>query len=136
MRAFNGIRHRGTWQRVAGIAAASLLAVGVLGGTTLAAQPVWEVGHGTNHSSPAASGASSSAVSAGKTAGFFEWLHNQTPSNISQLYMNAAVTPTATLAGAVWTIKDASENPVSSGTCAPTSSWTCSFGALRSGQTL
>ena len=78
MRASKGSWPAGNSAKLAGIAAGSLLAVAVLGGTTLAAQPAWQVGHGTNHSSPAASGASSSAVSAGKTAGFFEWLHNQT----------------------------------------------------------
>jgi hypothetical protein len=136
MRAIEESRRGRTWQKLAGIVAASLLAVTVLGGTTLAAQPVWQVGHGTLYTSPTLSGASSSSVSAGKTAGFFEWLHNQTSSNISQLYLNAAVTPNATLAGAVWTIKGASESVVRTGACAPTSAWVCSFGALNSGETV
>jgi len=136
MRAIEENRRGRTWQKLAGIVAASLLAVTVLGGTTLAAQPDWQVGHGTLYTSPTLSGASSSAVSAGKTAGFFEGLHNQTPSNISQLYLNAAITPNATLAGAEWTIKDASEGRVGSGTCVPTTAWVCSFGALNSGETV
>lgn len=119
-----------------GIVATSLLAVSVLGGTAQAAQPVWQVGHGSLFTSPTASGASSSSVSAGKTAGFFEWLHNQTSSNISQLYMNASTTPGSTLVGAAWTIKDASEGFVRSGTCAPTTASLCSFGALNSGETV
>jgi hypothetical protein len=136
MRAINGPRRLHGRRRLTGILAASLLAVTMLGGTTLAAQPVWQVGHGTLYTSPTLSGASSSSVSAGNTAGFFEWLHNQTSSNISQLYMNATVTPNATLAGAVWTIKGPGETQVRNGTCAPTSAWVCSFGALNSGETV
>jgi hypothetical protein len=125
-----------TWQKLAGVISASLLAVTVLGGTTQAAQPAWNVGHGTLWTSPTASGASSSSVGAGKTAGFFEWLHNQTSANISQLYLNASMTPAATFAGAEWTIKDDAETFVRAGTCAPTTSWLCSFGALNSGETV
>jgi hypothetical protein len=129
-------RRVSTWRKLAGIVAASMLAVTVLGGTAQAAQPTWQVGHGTLYTSPTPSGASSSSVAAGKTAGFFEWLHNQTPSNISQLYMNATLTPSATLAGAEWVIKDSSEISVRSGICVPTASWLCSFGAVNSGQTV
>jgi hypothetical protein len=140
MRVIEGNRRPGAWHKFAGIVAASLLAVTVLGGTALAAQPAWEVGHGTIYTPPGApqlsSGASSSSVSAGKTAGFVEWLHNQTPSNISQLYFNATITPNAALAGAVWSIKDSSETLVRNGACAPTTASLCSFGALNSGETV
>jgi hypothetical protein len=140
MRATEANRRGRIWRKSAGIVAASLLAITVLGGTTLAAQPAWEVGHGTVYTPPTQpqlpSGASSTSVSAGKTAGFFEWLHNQTSSNISQLYMNATLTPDGTFAGAVYTIKDASGTQVGAGTCAPTSAWLCSFGALNSGNTV
>jgi hypothetical protein len=110
----------------------------MLGGAVQAAQPSWQVGHGTNYlASPApASGASSSSVAAGKTVGFFEWLHNNTPSNISQLYMNATTTPTATLVGASWTIQDDAQTVLRQGTCVPTTASLCSFGALNSGETV
>jgi hypothetical protein len=141
MRAIEANHHGRIWRKSAGIVAASLLAMTVFGGTTLAAQPVWEVGHGTVYTPPGTpqllSGASSSAVSAGKTAGFVEWLHNQTPSNISQLYYNATITPDVAFAGATaWAIKNSSETLVRSGICAPTTAWLCSFGALNSGQTV
>jgi hypothetical protein len=140
MRATDGNRRGRTWQKLAGIVGTSLLAVTVLGGTTQAAQPLWEVGHGTVYTRPGTpqllSGASSSSVSAGKTAGFVEWLHNQTPSNISQLYFNATLTPNVALAGAEWTIEDASGTQGAPHPCAPTSAWLCSFGALNSGETV
>jgi len=119
--------------------AAAVLALSVIGsGTILGATPTWPVGHGTDSfaTPQPASGASSSAVSAGAKVGFFEWLRNDDSSNISQLYMTATTTPSATVAGAQWTIKDSSGAVVRSGTCPTATPLACSFGALNSTQTV
>ena len=102
-------------RRTRGIASAmvatALVALSILGsGTALAANPTWIVGHGTDSSlvgPQPASGASSSAVSAGAEVGFFEWIRNDDTSNISQLSVVATTTPSATVVGASWTIKNA-----------------------------
>ena len=65
---------------ITGLVTASVLTLSLLaGGTALGANPNWIVGHGTD-SAPTApqpdSGASSSAVGAGRQVGFFEWLRN------------------------------------------------------------
>jgi len=140
MRATDGNRRARTWQELAGLVAASLLTVSVIGGgTASAATPAgWVAGHGTN-SSPTAlqpgSGASSAIVGAGNTVGFFEWLRNDGPSNISQLYVNE--TTSATVVGAQWTIKDSSGQPVPgrSGFCPVAPSLVCNIGALNATQT-
>lgn len=132
-----GVRHRRTRRTLAGIVAASVLALSALGGgTALGANPDWTVGHGTLWTAPTGSGASSSLVSAGSEVGFYEWLHNGDTSNISQLFLTATTSPTAAVAGAVWTIKDASENLVRSGACPAATPLACSFGALNAGQTV
>lgn len=119
--------------------AAALVASVVGAGTASAATPNWSVGHGTSYLAfPApTSGASSTAVSAGARVGFFEWLHNGDTSNISQLFLNASTSPTATVFGAQWTIKDVTDLiTVRSGTCPTATPLVCSFGALNSGQTV
>ena len=87
----------------AGIVTASLLALSVLGGGTDpgSRRAGRRSRDGLRRRRQPASGASSTAVSAGKKVGFFEWLRNDDTSNISQLYLNApAPTPTRDLAGA------------------------------------
>lgn len=125
---------------ITGLVTASVLTLSLFaGGTALAANPNWIVGHGTD-SAPTASqpdsGASSSAVGAGRQIGFFEWLRNGDTSNISQLYLTASTTPSATVAGATWTIKDAAGATVRTGVCPATTPLTCTFGALNSGNTV
>jgi hypothetical protein len=140
MRANEGNRRVRTWRKLALISSVGLLALSVIGGgTTNAATPTWTVGHGTSYlANPApTSGASSTAVSAGARVGFFEWLHNGDTSNISQLFLNASTSPTATVFGAQWTIKDVTDLiTVRSGTCPTATPLVCSFGALNSGQTV
>ena len=125
---------------ITGLVTASVLTLSMLaGGTALGANPNWIVGHGTD-SAPTApqpdSGASSSAVGAGRQVGFFEWLRNGDTSNISQLYLTASTTPSATVAGATWTIKNAAGATVRTGVCPAATPLTCSFGALNSGNTV
>jgi hypothetical protein len=126
-----------TWRKLAAIIATSVLTITIFGGTVQAAQPNWPVGHGTDYQAdPApASGASSSSVAAGKTVGFFEWLHNPGASNISRLYVNATTSSSLSLVGATWTIEDIAGN-VRGDVCAPTTAWLCSFGALNAGETV
>jgi hypothetical protein len=134
-----GVRHGRTWRTLTGLATASVLALSALGGgSALSANQLdsWTVGHGTLWTAPPPSGASSSLVSAGSEVGFYEWLHNGDTSNISQLFLTATTSPTAAVAGAVWTIKDANEVQVGSGTCPATTPLACSFGALNAGQTV
>jgi hypothetical protein len=135
------IHPRRTRWIAATVLTASVMALSVLGaGSALAAVPNWQVGHGTDSNlAPALqpqSGASSSAVSAGADVGFFEWARNNGPSNISQFYVNATTSPAATVAGASWTIKDASGTVVRSGSCPTATPLACTFGALRAGQTV
>ena len=125
---------------ITGLVTASVLTLSLFaGGTALGANPSWVVGHGTD-SAPTApqpdSGASSSAVGAGRQVGFFEWLRNGDTSNISQLYLTASTTPSATVAGATWTIKTAAGATVRTGVCPTATPLTCSFGALNSGNTV
>jgi hypothetical protein len=123
---------------------ASLFALSVLGaGAATAATPSWPTGHGQDsQASPQPdSGASSTAVSSGKTIGFFEWLRNPGSSNISQLFMNvsppaAGTTAPGTLLGVKWSIKTDSGTLVRSGTCTVGSTPLCSFGSLSAGQTV
>jgi hypothetical protein len=140
MRANVGNRRVRTWQRLGLITAAAALAMSVVGGGTASATtPAWSVGYGDSYlASPApTTGASSASVSAGARVGFFVWLHNGDTSNISQLFLNAATTPTATVFGAQWTIKDVLDTTVvRSGTCPNATPLACSFGALNSGQTV
>jgi hypothetical protein len=138
MRANQGNRHVRTWRKSASILAGSLLALSVLGGTVQAAAPKWPVGHGTDYLADPApeSGASSSSVTAGKTVGFFEWLRNPGPNNISQLYLNVTTDPVASVVGAAWTIEDNAGTVVGQGTCVSTAAALCSFGALNAGQTV
>jgi len=123
----------------AGLVMTSVIALSILGGgTALAANPNWQVGHGTNNDPTQpqpTSGASSTFVSAGQQVGFFEWLKNADTSNISQLYLTADPA-NATYVGARFTIKDANQNFVRGGTCPTTPPLNCSIGALRSGQTV
>ena len=140
MRAINAPhapRRRGL---VTGLVTASVLALSMFaGGTALGANPNWVVGHGTDSASTApqpASGASSSAVGAGRQVGFFEWLRNADTSNISQLFVTASTTPSATVVGATWTIKNAAGGTVRSGLCSTTTPLSCSFGALNAGNTV
>ena len=125
---------------ITGLVTASVLTLSLFaGGTALGANPNWIVGHGTD-SAPTApqpdSGASSSAVGAGRQVGFFEWLRNGDTSNISQLYLTASTTPSATVAGATWTIKNAAGATVGTGVCPTATPLTCSFGALNAGNTV
>jgi len=123
----------------AGLVMTSVIALSILGGgTALAANPNWQVGHGTNNDPTQpqpTSGASSTFVSAGQQVGFFEWLKNADTSNISQLYLTSNPAD-ATLVGARFTIKDGNQNFVRAGTCPTTSPLDCSIGVLRSGQTV
>ena len=135
MRAIEGNHRVSTWRKLAGITAASALAVSVLAGTAQAAAPGWPTGHGTNYLAPAASGASSSSVRAGNTAGFFEWLHNPGSSNISQLFMNVSTGP-GPVKGVAWSIQDDAGTVQRSGTCTITAVPLCSFGSLNAGLTL
>ncbi len=140
MRASTTSKARRTRGIAAAVLTASVMALSVLGaGTALAKVPNWSVGHGTssNPSDPQpASGASSTSVSAGKQVGFFEWIKNGGPSNISKLFVDATTTPSATVVGASWTIQDAAGAVVGSGTCPTATPLACSFGALRAGNTL
>ena len=131
MRATEGNHRLSNWRKLVGITAASALALSVLAGSVQGAQPGWPVGHGTNYLAPSASGASSTSITAGKTVGFYEWLHNPGPSNISQLFLNVTATPQATQVGVAWWI-DA--GPVQ--TCTINAVPLCSFGALNAGQTV
>jgi hypothetical protein len=140
MRATTLAHHRRTRATATGLVTIAVIALSILGGgTALAANPNWVVGHGTDSSTTTpqpASGASSSAVAAGAEVGFFEWLKNADTSNISQLYLTANTDPAATVVGAKWTIKDAAQNVVRSGSCPATTPLACSFGALNSGNTV
>ena len=139
MRATEGVRQMRTWRKFVVLAATLGLSLSLIGsGTVLGANPSWTTGHGSDYTLIPAptSGASSSAVSAGSEVGFFEWLHNGDTSNISQLYLNATTQPSATVAGAVWTIKNASDVVVRSGTCPTATPLVCSFGALNAGNTV
>ncbi|MBI3748692.1 MAG: hypothetical protein HY262_07595 [Chloroflexi bacterium] len=116
------------------------LALSVIGGgTAYAGTPAgWVAGFGTDSGATPqpGSGASTTAVSAGKTVGFFEWLRNDGPSNISQLFVNVTSKPTASVAGAQWTIKDnGTGGVVRSGICPTVTPLVCSLGALNDGQT-
>src|SRR5262245_33590934 len=93
MRASSTPPTRKTRGLLAGLATSALLALSILGGgTASAAQPTWPTGFGQDSQAvpQPTSGASSTAVSGGKTVGFFEWLRNPGSSNISQLYMNVS----------------------------------------------
>ena len=143
MRAIEGNHRVSTWRKLAGITAASALAVSVLAGTAQAAVPGWPAGHGTNYLAPAESGASSTFVTAGNTVGFYEWLHNPGPSNISQLFLNVAdIAPPTTAGplgaqvGVAWTIQNDSGTVLRNGTCTINTTPLCSFGALNAGQTV
>lgn len=136
MRATEGTHSMSTWRKLAGVTAASALALSVLAGTVQAAAPGWPVGHGTNYLAPSTSGASSSSVSAGKTVGFYEWLHNPGSSNISQLYMNVASSPAATQVGVAWTIQNDAGTILRNGICTVNAVPLCAFGALNAGQTV
>lgn len=139
MRATVGNRRVRTWRKLTGIIAASMLAMSAVGGgTAFASTPDWTVGHGTDSfaSPQPSSGASSTAVSAGNTVGFFEWLRNDGTSNISQLYLTARTTPSAQVFGATWTIRTSSGAVVRSGVCPSTTPLNCSFGALNPTQTV
>ena len=128
-------RRRGTHHRARHGLGAGTLASG--GGTVLAANPNWVVGHGTDSTPTAPQPARARRrprSAAGKQVGFFEWLRNGDTSNISQLYLTASTTPSATLAGASWTIKDAAGATVRSGVCPHRDPADCSFGALSAGQ--
>jgi len=116
-----------------------VLALSVIGGgTAIATTPTWTVGHGTDSfaSFQPPSGASSTAVSAGSKVGFFEWLRNDGTSNISQLFLTATTTPSASVFGAKWSIKDSSGVVLRSGDCPSTTPLSCSFGALNPSQTV
>lgn len=139
MRATIGPRRALPWRTPAAVIVASMLALSLLGaGTVFGATPGWTVGSGTDWDvvPQPASGASSTSVSAGARVGFFEWLHNGGSSNISQLYLNTTSSPAAAVAGAVWTIKDAAEVPVRSGSCPTATPLVCNFGALNAGHTV
>jgi hypothetical protein len=130
-------------RRTRGIASAmvitAVVALSILGGgAAMAANPSWVVGHGTDSFAvpQPLSGASSSAVSAGAEVGFFEWIRNDDTSNISQLSVVGTTTPSATVVGASWTIKNAGGATVGSGLCPAATPLNCAFGALRSGETL
>lgn len=132
-------RRVSSWRRLLSVATGSMLVLSMLSaGQALAANPRWVVGYGTDSffTPQPASGASSSAISAGKKVGFFEWLRNDDTSNISQLYLTAAATPAATVAGATWSIKTATGGVVRAGACPTATPLNCSFGALRSGETV
>jgi hypothetical protein len=142
MRANVGNGRVRTWRKLAGLTVTAILALSVIGvGTAIASTPAgWVAGYGTNSSATApqpTSGASTSVVSAGNNVGFYEWLRNDGPSNISQLFVNAA-TPsasTATLVGAKWSINDSS-GTLRTGDCPVAADLVCSFGAVNAGQTV
>lgn len=137
MRATEGNRRMRTRRKLTGIVAASVLALSVIGGgTAIASVPGWTVGHGTDSwaTFQPSSGASSTAVSAGKKVGFFEWLRNDGTSNISQLYLKE--TTSAAVFGAKWSIKDRDGNVLSFGDCPSTTPLACSFGALNPRETV
>jgi len=121
----------------AGLVMTSAIALSILGGgTALAKAPAWPTGHGTDFQNPFPdSGASSTTVTAGKSVGFYEWLRNPGSSNISQLFMNVAISPGDQL-GVKWTIKTDAGAVVRSGTCVINSMPLCSFGPLNAGQTV
>jgi hypothetical protein len=136
MRVTEGNRRVHAWRRLVALVATMALGLSLIGsGTAFAANPQWIVGHGTDWQNPGA-GASSTSVSAGSEVGFFEWLHNGGTSNIAQLFMTASTQPNATVAGALWTIKDANEVAVRSGACPIATPLACSFGALNAGHTV
>jgi len=138
MRATEGTHRLRKWPRAGALVALLLLIATMLPAGALAATPDWEAGYGTDSSaiSQPPSGASSSAVSAGKKVGFFEWLRNNGPSNISQLFLTATTTPAAPVAGATWAIKDSDGNPIRSGSCPTATPLNCSFGALNTTHTV
>jgi hypothetical protein len=138
MRATEGIDLLRIWPRAGALVALLLLIATILPTGALAATPGWEAGHGTDSSaiSQPTSGASSSAVSAGKKVGFFEWLRNNGPSNISQLFLTATTAPAAPVAGATWVIKDSNGTPIRSGSCPTATPLNCSFGAVNTTHTV
>ncbi|MEP6638681.1 MAG: hypothetical protein ABJC39_04965 [Chloroflexota bacterium] len=141
MRATNPTRLAQRRGLVTGLVTIAVLSLSVFAaGTAFAANPTWVVGHGTDSSLPStqqpASGASTSAVAAGNEVGFFEWLRNDDTSNISQLNLTASTSPSATVVGARWTIKNTTGSNVLTGTCATATPLTCSFGALNAGYTV
>src|SRR3954453_4265025 len=114
----------------AGLVMTSVIALSILGGgTALAATPMWPTGHGTDFHVNAASGASSSTVTAGNAVGFYEWLRNPGSANISQLFMNVATPAPGTQIGVKWTIKTDAGAEVRHGTCTINTTPLCSFGA-------
>lgn len=138
MRATEGNHRLHIRPRAGALIALLMLIATALPAGALAATPDWEAGYGTDSSaiSQPTSGASSSAVSAGKKVGFFEWLRNNGPSNISQLFLTATTTPAAPVAGATWAIKDRDGNPIRSGSCPTATPLNCSFGALNATHTV
>jgi hypothetical protein len=136
MRATDHNSSMSTWRRLVGTSAAALLVLSVLAGSVQAAAPKWPNGHGTNYLAPTPSGASSSSVKAGNTVGFYEWLRNPGPNNISQLYMNVSSSPLATQVGVAWSIQSDSGTVVRTGTCTINTTPLCSFGALNAKQTV
>lgn len=141
MRASEGSRRVSAWRKLTGLVSASVLVLSIIGsGTASAATPAgWSAGCGIDSSLAAGqepcSGASSTLVSAGHTVGFFEWLRNAGPSNISQLYVVG--TSSAATAGAQFTIKDSAGNVVAGPVSCPIASpLICSVGALNAGQTV
>src|SRR5260221_14757876 len=104
MRSTVGNRRVSTWRKFAGLVSAFVLVLSIFGaGTASAANPAgWTAGHGTDSSlaQQPGSGASSSVVSSGHTVGFFEWLRNSGPRNISQLF-DVATTSAEAVGGRV-----------------------------------
>lgn len=140
MRAIEGNHGARRWPRAGALVALLLIIAAMLPVGALAATPAgWVAGFGTDSSAATqpSSGASSSFVAAGKRVGFFEWLRNDGPSNIAQLFLTEGITaPSAPVAGASWIIKNSSGGEIRHGTCPTATPLNCSFGALNATQTV
>ena len=114
-----------------GISISLTLGLMAIPAASLAALPTVHTGYGTDSHATVqpTTGALPPTVAPGEPVAFQLWARNDDTSNVSQFYLSAITT--GTLTSATW-----AKSSGQSGTCAPTTTSTCSFGQLKPGVTV
>jgi hypothetical protein len=105
----------------------------MLASSAIAATANIHLGGGTNpDQTPIPRAATPTQVSPGQTAGFYLWIRNDDPANLSSFFMKAFVDAGVTPLGAYW----ARNGESTKHGCTTSGGLMCSFGALNSGDVI